>query len=643
MLFPELAHFKKIPSLLVLLALALPWSVSLAQESDKEDAEYEKTLPESRRQEVAATIQGKPVTRQMLVFFNESSKSGLTKKEIYKKPAAELIDLVKAMALNRIAADHARQPGSGVGVEVQEMARRKTEQVVLGTFYRNEIQNQMQEPTEEEIQEFYGANTESFSVPFTFSIRHIFVSAYESVETQEGDTLEGIAERIGGDPALVERILIDNDAKSPRAPGYLSGDRTAIKPLEPGEHLLVPLSEEGRKAKRDRIAEARQRLEAGDSFTSVAMEYSDNATKGEVIQGIQQSGRPVLPAILEAVESTPEGGITDIFETRHGYNIMAVVQKNPERVKPLEEVRIAIVQNLKQRKRDDLIREMLEKIYQGPELKVDYATFKDPATSPGLTVVRVGDREFAKEGFIRPELGETSKEMRDEDVDMLVRNHRDLATLLWFRFAKSLGLDESPEVLALNDASANRLLRDSWLKAKRDEIEKELPSAQEAKAYFEKHRESFMTPPAYTFYALALKVPGESQEGKDPVAETKARAAELLQGVGASEEFQRVAREHSDDMPGLGEDALLENARATDLSDAMGAELAALGRGQMGRPIFTNGYVVVPWLVDRLEPRVPEYEEVREMLPKMVQNVKKARFPEDLVNDLLQEADIQIQ
>jgi parvulin-like peptidyl-prolyl isomerase len=587
--------------------------------------------------EVVATVGGKDVTRTMLFWYNAAMpKSGVTASDVFKLPPSGLKKIVDDLAITREAAKRALAPNSGVSTETMAAYDAARERILAEMVEAREVDAKIPEASSQEIEECYSRNKTVFTSPFSFCIRHIFVSTYQPVVSKEGDTLESLAKTISGDAKKADGILVDNDAKSPRAPNYSEGN-PLVKPLEPGEHLLVPMSPEAKKTKLAKIERAMSALKAGDDFTSTALKYSENDAQGTEIEGADQAGRPVLPAIMENIKKTHIGKYTPIFETKHGYNIMLVTRKTEEKVAPLKDVEGAVRQYLKSRKRVEALEHFTQGLYKMAELKIDFAKIKDPDVPGAAVVAHLGNKSYKRQDFLAKDLGKTAKDMRDDDLWPQIRASAKLKHDLRVLRALQLGIDKTPEYRARMESIPDRLLRNGWLAAQQKSLKTETITPEQAKEFFEKNREEFLLLPSYTFCLLAVKATGVTPEASK---EAEAKAGDLVRDAHTLDEFKAVVQKQGERISGMGENGLLENRGEPDLPPALTEALKALEPGKMTPPVFVSPYAMVAWLI-KVEPgRAATYEEAKEKLPEFVRQVKLSRFPKDLVESLLKEANV---
>lgn len=116
-----------------------------------------------------------------------------------------------------------------------------------------------------------------------------------------------------------------------------------------------------REAARARIETARQRALGGEDFAELAREYSQSpfAQKGGDL-GFLSRGR-MRPEFDAVVFTTPAGGITPVFATAYGFNLVKVLERRDGTMPSFDEVKASLLMHLaRQGKREELQRHIRE-------------------------------------------------------------------------------------------------------------------------------------------------------------------------------------------------------------------------------------------------------------------------------------------
>lgn len=95
--------------------------------------------------------------------------------------------------------------------------------------------------------------------------------------------------------------------------------------------ISAAVSEQAKREALERLGEARERLDAGESFEDLAREYSDDASAprgGDV--GFIEPGMTV-PEFEEAVYALSPGEVSGVVTTRFGFHLIQLVEKDGDR------------------------------------------------------------------------------------------------------------------------------------------------------------------------------------------------------------------------------------------------------------------------------------------------------------------------
>lgn len=205
------------------------------------------------------------------------------------------------------------------------------------------------------------------------------IEAGEAFETVAADLSEDVLTRASG--GLIGLVSLDDlqgeiaDVALSLEPGEISDPvRTRygleIVKLDAKEqdryrlrHILVGLypSREDTLAAAARAYEIKERLDAGESFETLAREYSDDEKTRESGGYV---GEMEVGALDDAYRSNlaglKAGGVSGVVRTRHGFQILKVVARTASRKATFEEAREWIRNVVEARRREDLFAEWLE-------------------------------------------------------------------------------------------------------------------------------------------------------------------------------------------------------------------------------------------------------------------------------------------
>ncbi|NIR48814.1 hypothetical protein GWO43_10310 [candidate division KSB1 bacterium] len=138
-------------------------------------------------------------------------------------------------------------------------------------------------------------------------------------------------------------------------------------------HILLSTqgkSDSAKMAIREKMEEILARAKAGEDFAKLAQKYSEDpgsAEKGGLYESFGR-GR-MVPPFEEAAFNVPVGEISDVVETRFGYHIIKVIERERE-TRSLEEIRPQIEAQLEKKKYQEALQSYLTKIREEANYKV---------------------------------------------------------------------------------------------------------------------------------------------------------------------------------------------------------------------------------------------------------------------------------
>jgi parvulin-like peptidyl-prolyl isomerase len=146
---------------------------------------------------------------------------------------------------------------------------------------------------------------------------------------------------------------------------------------------------------------------------------------------------------------------------------------------------------------------------------------------------------------------------------------------------------------------------------------------EEAKAYYEKHKEQFTTPSAITLREILVNVPGNDKgfnAAQDE--EAKLKAEDIRKRLLAGEPFPRLAADLSD-APSKANGGLIGPINSTDLAPALRDMIVKMKPGDLTDIIrTTRGYQVLK-LESKTDEKVKSFEEARTEIGDRVADEKR--------------------
>lgn len=486
----------------------------------------------------------------ILPFFDMGSlPKGLPLDAIRRLSADKLIEGAEWIAIRKAAwaAYHANEEerfnsvianASGYLNDMNE----KIDQATHFLYMQEEVSRKLPTITEEEIAKAYEENKEHFWHPNQFYMRHAILLTYVPYVVKDGDTLESIAQLNGEGEDWIANIRADLPGRPVRR------DPEGIeKPLIEGETLLLPMTDEKALERREELEALVARVKAGEmSFADLAENYSESELKSEELGPLPSGTRPMLQAILDQADVLAPGEISDIFRTKHGWQVIELTRKTQEGYTPIEEVRDQLVNSINTEARRKQVRKAVDKLFANPALVVHYDLISQgDSIEDDAVVVEFKDLKLTWAGN---QFGEYwnyfNKPTDKKGIDNLIMNHRDIQLILLGDWRDSQ-MEEDPNgevARMINDITAT-FEGTAFLSFKATLLGKERITESDKQDYYERNKDTKFTVPAqYTIETYEIHLTREQLQElpeKHGIMLQKARATlfSALGSIADSEAF----------------------------------------------------------------------------------------------------------
>ncbi len=113
-------------------------------------------------------------------------------------------------------------------------------------------------------------------------------------------------------------------------------------------HVLIKTGERSDADARKRAEEVRKKALAGNDFTALVEEYSDDPSKTQNKGAFPtvERGKMVKPFEEAAFAMNAPGDISPLVKTQFGYHVIRLIEKRPAQLKPFDEVKESIIRDL---------------------------------------------------------------------------------------------------------------------------------------------------------------------------------------------------------------------------------------------------------------------------------------------------------
>jgi peptidyl-prolyl cis-trans isomerase C len=138
-------------------------------------------------------------------------------------------------------------------------------------------------------------------------------------------------------------------------------------------HILIKVDENASEAQkteaRKKIKEVQQKLQKGEDFATLAKTYSEGPSgPGGGNLGYFRRGQMVKP-FEDAAFSLKTGETSDIVETRFGYHLIKVFDKQPEKTMTYAEIKDQLNEHLKKQKLETEVDVYIDNLREGAKIE----------------------------------------------------------------------------------------------------------------------------------------------------------------------------------------------------------------------------------------------------------------------------------
>ena len=203
--------------------------------------------------------------------------------------------------------------------------------------------------------------------------------AYQNALTEMGFTEEMLKSQINS--GLTIKTLIDKtvlqkiSVSDQQVRAYYDDNPNLFRKPEQvkASHILIQVPANADEAKQADALAAIQalklRLDNGENFATLAQEYSDGPSKTKGGDLGFFSREQMVPPFSEAAFALQPGQTSDVVQTRFGYHLIRVTERQAEQTMAYNEVKEAISARLRQEQEGKKIDAYLEKIKEHADIK----------------------------------------------------------------------------------------------------------------------------------------------------------------------------------------------------------------------------------------------------------------------------------
>ncbi len=420
---------------------------------------------------------------------------------------------------------------------------------------------------------------------------------------------------------ILEKLVTEDEIKA-----FYNHDREEVEV----SHIMLKVDEDDTdKDLQKKLVMIRREAMNGKDFSELAQEYNeDESTFNQYGKdpngyiGWTQWGRMVDP-FQEAMFNLKPGEISEPVKTIYGWHLIKVHGKRQREIEPLEKARTRIIQAIAYRKQDTLqatamafidqaMSERQFKLHEDNITRI-YAALEDKKRKPDPLSLLTAEQQQTPLASIddgkvfvtirdvitqAQDVGPVSRAIRDEETlkeiaEKIIQNDHVLPDK-----AKALGYYEDPDAVKAARDARNRKV--GQLVQRAMIYDRSKPSEDQAREFFEQHKDDYKTDPRFTLIEILL-----SDENM---------ANELAARIRNGENMRQLAATYSErKTTGNNEAGILGPIRPTQYG-TIGKKAAEAEMGELVGPFEIQGQK--KWslfkIIAKEEPQPQEFEAVRQ-------------------------------
>ncbi|MDP8243693.1 MAG: peptidylprolyl isomerase [Candidatus Hinthialibacter antarcticus] len=388
----------------------------------------------------------------------------------------------------------------GMAADPEFISRRKImESNYLSGLYNYKQFTQTFDPNDNELRELYEeVKEEKYFTPLSFSFRHIFFRTIDLPEAEQEQSLENAKAAL----ALVR---------------------------------------------------------GGSDFSTVAEEYSNSERKADIIKKKSRKDAPdqaINPVLEDALLAMEPGDVSDLVQTKYGYEILELVELSQAGHKPMAQVTTDLKAELRKRQfaewSEALVEENWDKAVKNfkPEILFDDdAELEEVVAVVANTPITKRDFTYARPAGSSKQEGESDDDYQKRVTDAFKDGF--MTQMLIASIARDAGYENIPAFQLLSRLFIVNNVQQVRFEQLAEEYVTDNPITEELKkAFYEKNQPLFRKKQKSHVLEMTFKLPKHNKDSKYEVYKAddaaKEKAQKAYDRLKAGEDFKTVAREMSE-------------------------------------------------------------------------------------------------
>ncbi len=424
----------------------------------------------------------------------------------------------------------------------------------------------------------------------------------------------------------------------------------------------IDMPEEVKAEAKERAEKALALIRAGSDFVEIAKKFSDSSKKGALVGPLYsreyKPDQAINPKLEDALLSMKQGDVSDIIQTRYGYEILKLETLTPESYDPFERVKSRLIVQLRNEAFSRWKQKILFNHWPEAITKFNPQVLFDENADPNTLVLEVYGQTIPLADY--PQLRGTNlkkssneSESESEFEERVIKNARERIAYRYItaKLAKDLNYETIPAYQTYVKTYRIRQLYNTWWDRIVEQYLEENPiTEEEMQAYYEKNSRMFLKPQKAHIGEMTFRITPKNEENKYQVFKAQQAAEEKAQlAISRLEQgkpFVDIARGLSESGTAeRGGDVGMVDSRSEELPRRVLSQAVKLDEGEYTTEPIKDGdayYVLICYEKPEREPMEFENSQIQQRCEQGILGEKRNEVLQEYMNKLVDPDKIEI-
>lgn len=423
----------------------------------------------------------------------------------------------------------------------------------------------------------------------------------------------------------------------------------------------VDKNDEQKKQARVNAEAALALIKAGSDFEEVAKTYSESLNKGQLMGPFKTRKDDPENAINETLEkkllTLKNGEVSEIVETKYGFEILKLKEYAPSHYSPLEEVKETLRRSISREKEIAWKESFVNDHWKDAVTVFAPDLLADEKSAPDSVIIEIYGQKITKSDIARYKKINTKPGPEEKADEFKSRLEKDLKSSVIFGYiAAKTGRDAKYDTIPryINEThkvSIQKAANFWWRKYLDRNITVKDVTEEEKKAAYDQYPDYFLKPSMVHAAEMTFTIPEVKSDSKFEVFKAQNlildKAKKALARVKNGEKFEDVAKEVSDSTvtAAKGGDLGLISNKSTVLPSSIVSSLYRMKDNEISEePVKEGNVYYIVKCIEKPKPDKMAYDdaETQDRLQKVVRYLRSKDFYKTFSENLLKPEDIKI-